>query len=68
MADVARFAYEAGHRSGEIRQLRWSNLEPDAIRVPSSITKNGEACQIVLTKNWKKFSVAERLTDALAVT
>jgi len=43
MADVARFAYEAGHRSGEIRQLRWSHLEPDAIRVPGSIAENREA-------------------------
>jgi len=41
MADVARFAYETGHRFSEIRKLCWSHLEPDAIRVPGSITKNG---------------------------
>lgn len=34
MSDVARFAYETGHRSSEIRKLCWSHLEPDAIRVP----------------------------------
>jgi integrase len=50
MSDVARFAYETGHRSSEIRKLCWSHLEPDAIRVPGSITKNGEECQIVLTE------------------
>src|SRR5260370_2722571 len=42
MADLAEFAYETGHRSGEIRQLRWPHLEPDVIRTPGSITKNGE--------------------------
>ena len=49
MADVARFAYETGHRSGEIRKLLWSHLESDAIRVPAHISKNREGCQIVLT-------------------
>jgi integrase len=50
MADVARFAYETGHRSREIRKLRWSHLEAEALRPPSSITKNGEECQIALTE------------------
>jgi integrase len=50
MADVARFAYETGHRSNEIRKLCWSHLEPDAIRVPGRIAKNRDACQIALTE------------------
>ena len=50
MAEVARFAYETGHRSGEIRKLCWSHLEPDAIRVPASIAKSREECQIALTE------------------
>jgi integrase len=50
MADLAEFAYETGHRSGEIRQLRWPHLEPDVIRIPGSITKNGEEEQIALTE------------------
>lgn len=50
MADVARFAYETGHRSNEIRKLCWSYLEPDAIRVPGRIAKNRDECQIALTE------------------
>ena len=50
MADVGRFAYETGHRSSEIRKLCWSHLETDAIRVPGSIAKSREECQIALTE------------------
>jgi len=50
MANVARFAYETGYRSSEIRNLCWSHLEPDAIRVPGRIAKNCGECQIALTE------------------
>jgi integrase len=49
MSPVARFAYETGTRSGEIRKLKWSYLEGDAIRVPGVDTKNGEPRSIALT-------------------
>jgi len=62
MADVAEFAYETGHRSGEIRQLRWSYLEPDVIRIPGSITKNGEEEQIALTEEIEEI-LARRKSD-----
>ena len=62
MADVAEFADETGHRSGEIRQLRWSYLEPDVIRIPGSITKNGEEEQIALTEEIEEI-LARRKSD-----
>jgi integrase len=49
MSDVARFAYETGTRSGEIRKLQWGYLEPDAICVPGTDTKNRKGRSIVLT-------------------
>src|ERR1700723_2998855 len=50
------------HRSGEIRQLRWSYLEPDVIRIPGSITKNGEEEQIALTEEIEEI-LARRRSD-----
>jgi integrase len=49
MSDVARFAYETGTRSGEIRKLQWGYLQPDAISVPATDTKTREARSIALT-------------------
>lgn len=49
LADVARFAYETGARSGEILKLRWSYLDGDAICVPSSDTKSRKPRSIALT-------------------
>jgi integrase len=49
MVDVARFAYEVGARSGEIRQLRWQDLNYDSIHVPAHITKTKKARIISLT-------------------
>jgi integrase len=49
MADVARFAYEAGSRSGEIRKLKWSYLEDGHISVPATDTKNRKPRTIALT-------------------
>ena len=49
MADVARFAYETGVRSGEILKLRWDYLQSGAIRVPAKDAKNRTAHSIALT-------------------
>ena len=54
MADVARFAYETGHRSNEIRKLCWSHLDDDAIRVPGEFAKNREDDRIALTEEIEK--------------
>src|SRR5215471_17827806 len=62
MADVARFAYETGHRSNEIRQLCWSHLEPDGIRVPASIAKGRKEEVIVLTEEIEEI-LTRRMAD-----
>jgi integrase len=49
MTDVARFAYETGARSGEIRKLKWSWLHGDAISVPASACKGRKPHSIALT-------------------
>lgn len=49
MADVARFGYQTGARSGEILELRWTYLDGDGIAVPGAICKNGEPRNIALT-------------------
>lgn len=49
MADVARFAYQTGTRSNELRSLRWSHLDGDAIVSPGEIVKNRQARSIALT-------------------
>jgi integrase len=49
MMDFARFAYETGARSGEIKKLRWTYLNGDAISVPASACKNRKTRSIVLT-------------------
>jgi len=62
MADVARFAYETGHRSNEIRQLCWSHLEPDGIRVPASIAKGRKEEVIALTEEIEEI-LTRRMAD-----
>ena len=62
LADVASFAYETGHRSGEIRQLQWPHLKPNVNRIPASITKNGEEQQIALTEEIEEI-LARRKSD-----
>jgi integrase len=49
MVDVARFGYETGCRSGEIKELLWQYVEPTAIRVPGKLTKNRSPHLIALT-------------------
>ena len=61
MSDVARFAYETGHRSNEIRQLEWPHLEADVI-LPGSISKSREEEQIALTEEIEEI-LARRRAD-----
>jgi integrase len=49
LSDLARFAYESGHRSGEIRKLLWSYVNGEAILVPGKISKNREDDSIIIT-------------------
>lgn len=45
---VIRFLAHTGLRINEARKLRWSDVHPDGILVPASITKNGRPRQIPL--------------------
>lgn len=49
MAVVARFASEAGSRSGEIRKLNWSYLDGDLIRVRGKDVKGRKPHIISIT-------------------
>jgi integrase len=49
MADVARFSYQTGTRSGELLKLQWDYLDGDSISVPGADTKNGKPRSILLT-------------------
>ena len=42
--------------------MRWPHLEPDVIRIPGSITKNGEEEQIALTEEIEEI-LARRKSD-----
>jgi integrase len=60
MSDAARFAYQAGSRSGETLKLRWDYLDSDAIRVPGKIVKNRAAHSIALTPELEEIIARRR--------
>jgi integrase len=49
LSDYCRFADLIGERSGELKQLRWSYLDRDVIRVPGEICKNRQARIVAIT-------------------
>jgi integrase len=48
LADFALFGYLTGWRKGEIRSLRWQDVEDDVVRLRSENSKNGEARCVTL--------------------
>jgi integrase len=48
LADFALFGYLTGWRKGEIRSLRWQDVEDDVIRLRAENSKNGEARCVTL--------------------
>jgi integrase len=61
LTDLARFAYESGHRKGEICKLKWSYVGASAIRVPGPITKNRFDDAIVLSPELREIVDRRRL-------
>ena len=49
LADFALFGYLTGWRKGEIRSLRWQDVEDDVVRLRAENSKNGEARCVTLS-------------------
>ncbi len=49
LADFSPFGYLTGWRKGEMRSLRWQDIEEDVVRLRSENSKNGEARCVTLS-------------------
>jgi integrase len=54
LKDFCQWGYETGQRKGETSLLEWRMIDGDVLRIPGSITKNGESRTLPLSPGLAK--------------